>query len=489
MVEFNPDTAKSKIYDIKTVVEDMPEEESEEESASEEEKDDEKEKDTEDKLKVEKSTKDNKKIDEEKKAVETRRGVSDDKDKKNEKGEEKMPADEEEVRKFNPKTEIELSDAKLIKKTAKIDDEIKMKLEEPEGYGRMAAQTAKQVIIQRLREAEREMIYNDFKEKEHEVVSGVIQRREGKIVLIDLGKAVGVLPSDEMIQGERYNSGDRVKVYVKEVNSRPKGPEIILSRTSDEILKKIFYLEIPEISNGLIELKSVAREAGFRAKVAVWTDSDNVDPIGSCVGQRGTRIQTIISELGGEKVDIIQYDEEPINFISNALSPAKIISIDTNEKEMKATVKVSSDQLSLAIGKGGQNARLAAKLTGWKIDIVEDKPNEKAESRKQKADDDESEKPSDEKEEKVGNKEKDEKKKKDDKKEKTKKKEDKKAVETRRGASDDKDKKADKEEQKEDKKIKKDKKEKKVDKEKEEKKIDKKKGEEKKKADKEKKDK
>ncbi|MCK5211527.1 transcription termination/antitermination protein NusA [Candidatus Parcubacteria bacterium] len=393
VVEFNPDTAKSKIFDIKTVVEDMPEEELEEESASEEEKSGEKVKESEDKLKIKneklKVDKDNKNEKSKKdEAVGTRHGASDDKEKKDEKKkgkEEKTdeaPEEEEEKRKFNPKTEIELSDAKLIKKTAKIDDEIKMKLEEPEGYGRMAAQTAKQVIIQRLREAEREMIYKDFKEKEHEVVSGVVQRREGKIILIDLGKAVGVLPPDGMIQGERYNSGDRVKVYVKEVNSRPKGPEIVLSRTADEILKKIFYLEIPEISNGLIELKSVAREAGFRAKVAVWTDSDNVDPIGSCVGQRGARIQTVIAELGGEKVDIIQYDEEPINFISNALSPAKIIGIDTDEKTMKATVKVSTDQLSLAIGKGGQNARLAAKLTGWKIDIVEDSPDKKKDEKK-----------------------------------------------------------------------------------------------------------
>jgi N utilization substance protein A len=281
---------------------------------------------------------------------------------------------------------IQLSDAKLIKKTAKVGDEIKMKLEVPEGYGRMAAQTAKQVIIQRLREAERDMIFNDFKDKEGEVVSGVVQRREGKIVLVDLGKAVGILTPEEMIHGEQYRTGDRIKVYVKAVNSRPRGPEIVLSRISDEILKKIFYLEIPEISNGLIELKSVAREAGHRSKVAVWTDSDNVDPIGSCVGQRGARIQTIITELGGEKVDIIQYDENPIPYITNALSPAKVVSIDIDEEEKKATVKVLNDQLSLAIGKGGQNARLAAKLTGWKVDIVEAKTEgeERSENSEQK---------------------------------------------------------------------------------------------------------
>lgn len=445
VVEFNPETAKSKIFDIKTVVEDMPEEEELDEgedvvdkSKKEDKVDDNKKlKIKNEKLKVDKDEKKDKEKKDE--TVETRRGAS-----------KEEVVEEEEKRKFNPKTEIELSDAKLIKKTAKIDEEIKMKLEEPDGYGRMAAQTAKQVIIQRLREAEREMIYNDFKEKEHEVVSGVVQHREGRVILIDLGKAVGVLPPDEMIQGERYNSGDRVKVYVKEVNSRPKGPEIVLSRTSDEILKKIFYLEIPEISNGLIELKSVAREAGFRAKVAVWTDSDNVDPIGSCVGQRGARIQTIIAELGGEKVDIIQYDEEPISFIANALSPAKIIGIDTDEKTMKATVKVATDQLSLAIGKGGQNARLAAKLTGWKIDIVEDgggkSENEdgREEKNEEKKEEDtenklkiKNEKLKIDKDDKVDKDKNDEKKdKKDEKKDKKEKKVDK-TVETRRGASKD----------------------------------------------------
>jgi transcription termination/antitermination protein NusA len=339
-VIFDPETGKSKVYDVKTVVEDMPEEPEVESSSTEA---------TEDKEGESSSAS----VD-----VEATEG-------------------EEEKRKFNPKTEMQISDAKLIKKTVKLGDEVKMKLEVPESYGRMAAQTAKQVIIQRLREAERDMIFNDFKDKEHEVVSGVVQRREGRFVLVDLGKSVGVLPTDEQIPGEYYNAGDRIKVYVKEVASRAKGPEIILSRISDEILKKVFYLEIPEISNGLIEIKAVAREAGSRSKVAVWTDSENVDPIGSCVGQRGARIQTIIKELGGEKVDIIEYNEDPIKFIGNALSPAKIISINTDENEKKAMVTVASDQLSLAIGKGGQNARLAARLTGWKIDIIESQEGKK----------------------------------------------------------------------------------------------------------------
>ena len=385
-VEFDPETGKSKVFDIKTVVEDLPEEEEVEElkgtPAEVEEKKE---------FKKVKSVKSGKDI------------MEKEKKSKAEAKDEKEPADnkeepEEEERKFNPKTEIQISEAKFIKKTSKIGDELKIKLEIPDAYGRMAAQTAKQVIIQRLREAEREMIFNDFKEKENEVVSGVVQRREGKIVLIDLGKTVGILPYEEMIPGEVYKPGDRIKIFVKEVGLKSKGPEIVLSRTSEEILKKVFYLEIPEISNGLIEIKVVAREAGFRSKVAVWTDSDNVDPIGSCVGQRGARIQTVISELGGEKVDIIMYDEDPVKFITNALSPAKITGIDINEKEKKATVKVQEDQLSLAIGKGGQNARLAAKLTGWKIDIIEDKAKQAVESVKTES---EADKNQDEKKEKT----------------------------------------------------------------------------------------
>jgi transcription termination/antitermination protein NusA len=315
IVEFDPETGKSKVFDLKTVVEDMPEET--EDAEAEE-------------------------------------------------------ADEgEEEKKFNPKTEIQLSDAKNINKKYKIGDEIKTKLEVPEEYGRMAAQTAKQVIIQRLREAERETIFNEFKDKEKEVVNGIVQRREGRMVLVDLGKAIGILLPEDQIFSERYNPGDRLKFFINEVRLGSKGAEIILSRTSEEILKKIFYLEIPEISNGLVELKAVAREAGARSKVAVYSDSDNVDPLGSCVGQKGSRIQTIISELGGEKVDIIQYDEEPAKFITNALSPAKVSFIEIDAEEKRAVVKVSADQLSLAIGKNGQNARLAAKLTGWKIDIKE----------------------------------------------------------------------------------------------------------------------
>lgn len=348
-VEFDPETTKSKVFDVKTVVEDLPEEELAELEKEEE--------------GVEEKT------ETKKEAVVT----------------EELVEGEEEEKKFNPKTDLQISDAKLIKKTAKVGDELRIKLEIPAEYGRMAAQTAKQVIIQRLREAEREMVFNDFKDKEHEVVNGTVQRREGKIVLVDLGKSIGVLPSEEQIYGENYAPGERIKVYVKEVSLRPKGPEIILSRTSDEILKKVFNLEIPEVSNGLIEIKSVAREAGLRAKVAVYTAEENVDPIGSCVGQRGARIQTIISELGGEKVDIIEYDENPVKFIANALSPAKIINITTFPEEKRAEVFVAENQLSLAIGKGGQNARLAAKLTGWKIDIIQASDNDVKKDAEEKA--------------------------------------------------------------------------------------------------------
>lgn len=438
-VEFNIDNmAKSKVFDVKTVVEDLPPEVLEEMERREREraegivpaKPDEKKSDGKEAIKDKEADKKQEK-DKDKDKKEEKEGKDEKKSASAKAADE--TAEEEEEKKFNPKTEIQLSDARLIKKTAKVGDEIKMKLEIPEEYGRMAAQTAKQVIIQRLREAEREMVFNDFKEKEHEVVGGVVQRREGRVILVDLGKSVGVLPQDEQIPGESYRTGERVKVYVKSVSSKPKGPEILLSRTSDEILKKVFYLEIPEISNGLIELKGVAREAGSRSKVAVYTDSGNVDPIGSCVGQRGARIQTIISELGGEKVDIIEYDEDPIKYIANALSPAKINSIETNADDQRATVKVSPDQLSLAIGKAGQNARLAARLTGWKIDITEDtgeadkpkdkngeKADEKVEDKEKKEtkdkskDDDKDKKedggePVEKKEEKIENKEDDKK--------------------------------------------------------------------------------
>lgn len=368
-VEFDPETAKSKVYDVKTVVEDLPEEE----MPIEEEKN--------------KDAEGSKQKNDPTPSASAEASV----DKSNsplsggginppvpplQGGQEAV----EEERKFNPKTELQIKDAVLIKKTAKVGDVIRTKLKIPADYGRMAAQTAKQVIIQKLREAERDMVFSEFKSKEHEVVAGVVQRREGRVVLIDLGKAVGILPSEEQIMNERYKQGDRIKVYVKSVGTGPRGPEIILSRTSEEILKKVFYLEIPEITNGLVEIKAVAREAGNRSKVAVFASGENVDPIGSCVGQRGARIQTIISELGGEKIDIIEYNEEPAKFIAQALAPAKVVSVELNNKEKRAVAKVLEEQLSLAIGREGQNVRLAARLTGWKLDIVGEKPAVKAET-------------------------------------------------------------------------------------------------------------
>jgi N utilization substance protein A len=335
-VEFDPSNGKSKIFDVKTVVENLPEEEEREMLE---------------------------------RLRDQQEGIR--RPEKEEKKEDVVRgADEEEVKKFNPKTDIQLKEAGIMKHGATIGDEIVTELPIPDSYGRMAAQTAKQVIIQKLREVERDMVLSEFKGKEKEVVSGIVQRREGRFVLVDLGKAIGILPVEEQIFNEHYNPGERIKVYIKEVRSGNKGPEIILSRKSEEILKKVFILEIPEIANGLVEIKAIAREAGSRSKVAIWTDVENVDPVGSCVGQRGARIQTIIQELGGEKVDIIEYDENPEKFIANALAPAKIISLEINEAEHKATVKVSADKLSLAIGKAGQNVRLAAHLTNWKIDII-----------------------------------------------------------------------------------------------------------------------
>lgn len=278
--------------------------------------------------------------------------------------------EEEEVKKYNPKADISLTEAKEIKKSYKVGDEVRIELEVPEPFGRMAAQTAKQVIIQKLREAERDTLYNDFKEKESEVMNGVIQRKEGRLVFVDFGKITALLLPEEQVDRERYNIGERYKFYILSVNKGPKGPEILVSRAHAEIVKKVFEVEIPEIANGLIVIKSIAREAGSRTKISVESTQDNIDPIGSCVGQRGTRVQTIINELGGEKIDIIEHDDDIERYITNALSPAKISAIQAEEEEKRAVAKVKEDQLSLAIGKGGQNVRLAAKLTGWKIDIV-----------------------------------------------------------------------------------------------------------------------
>lgn len=286
---------------------------------------------------------------------------------------------EEKELKFNPKLHISLADAGKIKPDAQLEEVITTELEVPGSFGRMAAQTAKQVITQRLREAERQTVFDEFKSKEYELLNGVVQRREGRVVLVDLGRVTGIILPDDQIMGELYAPGTRMKVYVSSVTLTQRGPEILVSRSSPEIVRKLFTLEIPEIASGTVIIKDIAREAGSRSKVAVYSTAPNVDPIGSCIGQRGTRIQTVIGELGGEKIDIIQYDEDPAKFITNALSPAKVSSAVINEETKTANVTVISDQLSLAIGRGGQNVRLAARITGWKINVMEAGKDEVAE--------------------------------------------------------------------------------------------------------------
>lgn len=273
---------------------------------------------------------------------------------------------------FNQKTMIMLSDAKDLKPDAQIGDEMKVELSVPAAFGRMAAQTAKQVIMQKLREAERTVIFTDFKDREGELMNVTIQRREGRLVLIDLGRATGILLPEDQIETERYFPGGRIKAILREVVLTPKGPEIRLSRSSPGLVAAIFAQEIPEVANGVVEIKNIAREAGSRTKAAVTAHDEAIDPIGSCIGQRGTRIQTIIRELGGEKVDVIQWSANDAEYIAAALSPAKVLKVQLRQEERLAIISVPADQLSLAIGKGGQNVRLAAKLTGWKITIAEE---------------------------------------------------------------------------------------------------------------------
>jgi N utilization substance protein A len=278
-------------------------------------------------------------------------------------------ADEEKFPRFNPERDLTMEEALKIKLDAIVGDIIETELETKKDYGRVAAQTAKQVIIQRIREAERDAMYDEYKGKEGDVISGVVQRIEGRNVFIDLGKSVGILFPSEQVERENYRVGQRTKVYVLKVDAGSKGPGITLSRIHSEMIRKMFELEVPEIFAGTVEIKVIAREAGERTKIAVSSNEEGVDPIGSCVGQKGTRVQAIIDELGGEKIDIILWNDDIAKFISAALSPAKVIRVDINEAKKEAIVTVPEDQLSLAIGKRGQNVRLAAKLTGWKIDI------------------------------------------------------------------------------------------------------------------------
>jgi transcription termination/antitermination protein NusA len=294
--------------------------------------------------------------------------------------EEDIELEEGKVR-YNPKRHIILEEAKKIKKGVKVGEEIETELETKQDFGRIAAQTAKQVILQKIKETERELVFGEYKSRENEVISGIVQRVEGRNVLLDVGKVLGIMHKEEQIPGEMYRPGQRHKAYVLSVEDSPKGPNIVLSRAFPKFISKLFELEVPEIAAGTVEIKSIAREAGARTKIAVYSEEDGVDPVGTAVGQRGTRVGAIISELGGEKIDIIEYLENPEDFVRNALSPAKISDVEI--KDGRAIVTVPEDQLSLAIGKEGQNVRLAAKLTGWRIDVKaigKDKIEETAEA-------------------------------------------------------------------------------------------------------------
>lgn len=266
-------------------------------------------------------------------------------------------------------TQINLEDAKKINKTLEIGDSVDIELV-PKNFGRIAAQTAKQVIVQKIREAEREIIYTEYNDRKGEIVTGLVQKADRGIVVMDLGKLEGVMLAKEQIPTETYKVNDKIRAYVIDVEKGAKGaPQVIVSRATPDFVKKLLEFEIPEIYEGLIEIKSVSRDPGYRSKVAVYSQNENIDPVGSCVGQKGVRIQNVINELNGEKIDVIEWNEDPSIYISAALLPAKVMAVDINEEEKFAQVIVPDDQLSLAIGKSGQNVRLAAKLTNWKIDI------------------------------------------------------------------------------------------------------------------------
>jgi N utilization substance protein A len=268
----------------------------------------------------------------------------------------------------DPRLEITLKEAKTLRKDAKVGEAVMVEAT-PANAGRIAAQTAKQVILQRLHEAEHSAIFEEYADKEGEVVSGVVQRFEAGQVFIDMGRTEAILPPPEQVRTERYRIGQRLKVVLLQVARTSKGPRVIVSRSHPELLRRLFELEVPEVYNGTVEIKSIAREAGFRSKIAVAAKQEGIDPVGCCVGLRGIRIQNIVSETNGEKIDVVMWSPDPATFIANALSPAHIISVELDKEEQVATVIVPDRQLSLAIGKEGQNARLAAKLTGWRIDI------------------------------------------------------------------------------------------------------------------------
>lgn len=282
--------------------------------------------------------------------------------------EEKTVVDEIHEDSENAINEITVEEAKKIDRSYEAGDMLRIDVT-PKNFGRVAAQAAKQVMIQKLREAERGSIYDEFSGREGDVITGVVKWNESRTIFVDLGRVEGILPFAEQIEGEEFQPNDKIKCYVLEVRKTTKGPEIILSRTHPGLLKRLFELEVPEIYSGTVEIKSVVREAGSRSKIAVYAMDPAVDPVGACVGPKGQRVQNIVNELHDEKIDIVRWDEDPAIYIANALSPAKVVSVSVWEEEKSSYVIVPDYQLSLAIGKAGQNARLAAKLTNWKIDI------------------------------------------------------------------------------------------------------------------------
>jgi len=274
--------------------------------------------------------------------------------------------------------QISLDEARKINPKYQIGDVVEVEVT-PRNFGRIAAQTAKQVVVQRIREAERGIIYEEYLNRENDIITGKVHRIEGGNVFVDLGKTEAILAAAEQMPNEVYKQNERIKAYVIEVKNTPKGPQILVSRTHPGLLKRLFELEVPEIHDGVVEIKSIAREAGSRSKIAVHSHDDNVDPVGACVGPKGMRVQAIVNELKGEKIDIVRYSNDAAKYVANSLSPAKVLSVTISETEKVAKVVVPDYQLSLAIGKEGQNARLAAKLTNWKIDIKSQGPSEKDE--------------------------------------------------------------------------------------------------------------
>ena len=269
---------------------------------------------------------------------------------------------------YDDVTEISLEDAKTIRPTLEVDDIVDLEVT-PKNFGRVAAQLAKQVVTQRIKEAERSIIYDEYKEKEFDIITGTILRKDKGMVFVNLGKLEGVIGPNEQIPNEEYKFNEKLKLYIVEVKNGSKGPQIHVSRTHPGLVKRLFELEVPEIFEGVVEIKSISREAGSRSKIAVYSNDEEVDPMGACVGPKGVRVQNIVNELKNEKIDIIKWSKDPAEFIANSLSPAKVLSVEVDEENKTAKVVVDDNQLSLAIGKEGQNVRLAAKLTNWKIDI------------------------------------------------------------------------------------------------------------------------